>query len=208
MSQRTLYCGLMPCMLNSILAALCACCIGIAAFAQQSSFNFRKLGISEGLHDGTIRCVGQDTFGFIWIGTVAALNRFDGKKVEIFTYDLRDSTTPYSSQPRCMHSDKQGRFWIGYETGLLEYIFKTGTFRKVKTMQTWMLSALTALNDSTMFAGAWNGLIRLNTRTDDTFYYAHSTLPRHAAFKDAIVRDLKFRAPYLYLATSRGLILY
>jgi ligand-binding sensor domain-containing protein len=182
--------------------------MGLAGSAQPSSFNFRKLGISEGLHDGTIRCVGQDTFGFIWIGSVGALNRFDGKKVEVFTYDLADSTTPYSSQPRCMHSDKQGRFWIGYETGLLEYVFQTGAFRKVATMQTWMIAALASINDSTLFVGAWNGLIRLNTRTDDTLYYTNSKLPRHAALKGAVVRDLCFRAPYLYLATNRGLILY
>lgn len=195
-------------MVRSIFIALCLCCIGILAHAQPSSFNFRKLGINDGLHDGTVKCVAQDTFGFIWIGTVGALNRFDSKKVEVFAYDMEDSTTPYSSQPRCMHSDKQGRFWVGYETGLQEYMFATGTFRKVKTMGTWFLSAITTIDDSTMFLGASGGLIRLNTRTDDTFLYVRSQLPRHAALKKARVSDIKYRAPYLYLATNRGLILY
>jgi hypothetical protein len=54
-------------MVRFILIALWVCCAGLPALAQQSSFNFRKLDISEGLHDGTIRCVGQDTFGFIWM---------------------------------------------------------------------------------------------------------------------------------------------
>lgn len=163
-------------------ALMMLCVFGMAvAYAQPPSFNFRRLGISEGLHDGTVRCVGQDTFGFIWIGTVGALNRFDGKKIEVFTYDMNDSTTPYSSQPRCMHSDRQGRFWIGYESGLAEYEFPTGTFRKVRTLEGRSFSSIVSINDSNLFLGSSSGLIRMNSRTDDTFFYFRSSLSRHEA---------------------------
>jgi len=195
-------------MIKSVLIAFLFACICPEVFAQKPSFNFRKLGISEGLHDGTVRCMGQDKFGFIWIGTVGALNRFDSKKVEVFTYDMEDTTTPYSSQPRCMHSDRQGRFWIGYQTGLLEYMFETGSFRKVTTMGNLFLSAITTTNDSTMFLGASAGLIKLNTRTDDTLFYRRSPLQRHAALRQARINDIQYHSPYLYLATSEGLILY
>lgn len=190
-------------------ALMMLCVFGMAvAYAQPPSFNFRRLGISEGLHDGTVRCVGQDTFGFIWIGTVGALNRFDGKKIEVFTYDMNDSTTPYSSQPRCMHSDRQGRFWIGYESGLAEYEFPTGTFRKVRTLEGRSFSSIVSINDSTLFLGSSSGLIRMNSRTDDTFFYVRSSLLRHEALNGTYIRDVELHLPYLYLATSRGLILH
>lgn len=175
-------------------------------FAQPSSYNFRKLGINEGLHDGTVRSIAQDKFGFIWVATAGALNRYDSRKVEVFTFDMDDSTTPYSSQPKCMHSDRQGRFWIGYETGLLEYMFTSGVFRKVRPVQNCWILALASSNDSTIYmAAARKGLIRLNTRTDDTFHYTNSPLKRHSALKGSRVTNLKFKAPYLYMATGNGL---
>lgn len=98
--------------------------------AQYSSLNFHKLDLQNGLHDGTVRCIGQDKFGYIWIGSVGAINRFDGRTVKQFTNIPGDTTSPYGSQPRCIHSDLNGRLWIGTETGLMEYDFKTGTFKK------------------------------------------------------------------------------
>ncbi len=184
------------------------CCASLVAVAQERSYNFRKLGINEGLHDGTVRCVAQDTFGFIWIGTVGALNRFDSKKVEVFTYDMDDTTSPYSSQPRSMHSDKQGRFWVGFETGLTEYMFSTGNFRRVRTLEGRAVYALLSINDSTLLLANNRGLIRFNTRTDDTFWYSHSASPAHAVFRQWKVNDMKYRHPYVYMATNNGLVMY
>lgn len=193
-------------MVRSAIIILLAYCMSMAALAQPSSYNFRKLGINEGLHDGTVRSIAQDKFGFIWIATAGALNRYDSRKVEVFTFDMDDSTTPYSSQPKCMHSDRQGRFWIGYETGLLEYMFTSGIFRKVKPVQNYWILSLASINDSSLFlAAARKGLIRLNTKNDDTFHYENSPLERHKALKGSRVTNLKFKAPYLYMATSKGL---
>ena len=47
------------------------------AFSQSAAINFHKLGFAEGLHDGIIKCIAQDRFGYTWIGTVGAINRFD-----------------------------------------------------------------------------------------------------------------------------------
>ncbi|MBX2904839.1 MAG: histidine kinase [Taibaiella sp.] len=195
-------------MTRSITISFLLCCLSLSLPAQQSSYNFRKLGISDGLHDGAVKCIGQDAFGFIWIATVGALNRYDSRKVEVFTFDMNDSTTPYSSQPKCMLSDKQGRFWIGYETGLLEYKFATGTFRKVPALEKCYIHAIACTNDSTLYLGSPKGLIKLNTRTEDTVFYARSSNPKHAPLAGAKVYDITYKAPYLYLGTNKSLMVY
>lgn len=195
-------------MIKAFVISFLACCAGMASLAQPSSYNFRKLGISDGLHDGAIKCIAQDTFGFIWIASVGGLNRYDSRKVEVFTFDMNDSTTPYSSQPKCMLSDKQGRFWIGYETGLLEYMFATGTFRKVPALRKCFVTALSSINDSILFIGSPKGLIKLNSHTEDTVFFSHSRASRHAALRGARVNDIKYKHPYMYLATNNGLIVY
>jgi ligand-binding sensor domain-containing protein len=191
------------------LAALCCWASLPIAFAQDqpASINFHKMGIAEGLHDGTVRCIGQDRYGYIWIGSVGALNRYDGKNVVHYTRITGDSTSPYGSQPRSIHSDKAGRLWIGFETGLMEYDLDKGIFKKVPGIKDQFISNIFSLNDSVLFVASRRGLIRYNTRTGDTLYFSNSQAPRHTALYKNAVYDIALRNGTLYLATGRGLVL-
>jgi ligand-binding sensor domain-containing protein len=66
----------------------------MTAAAQHSSLNFHKLDLQDGLHDGTVRCIGQDKFGYIWLAVWGAINRFDGKICKAFNKHTSDSTFP------------------------------------------------------------------------------------------------------------------
>jgi len=184
-----------------ILCSICAFSHG------QTAISFHKLGVADGLHDGTVRSIGQDKYGYIWIATVGALNRFDGKNVVQFTNIPGDSTSPYGSQPRCLHSDKKGRFWIGYETGLMEYELDKGVFKKIPEVRDFFVGGIVSTSDSILYLATRRGLIRYNTYTHDTLYYARSELPAHAALFNRAVYDLEQKGDQLYLATSLGLVM-
>lgn len=53
----------------------------------------RFKNVRQGLSHQTVNCFYQDEFGFLWIGTQDGLNRFDGRKFEIFKPDIAN---PYS----------------------------------------------------------------------------------------------------------------
>lgn len=55
--------------------------------------NMRFKDVRQGLSHQTVNCFYQDEFGFLWIGTQDGLNRYDGRKFEVFK---PDNTNLYS----------------------------------------------------------------------------------------------------------------
>ena len=62
----------------------------LAASAQKY---FRSYNKFDGLCDNSVCCVNQDANGFLWIGTLNGLSRFDG---EVFTSFFHDDHNPLS----------------------------------------------------------------------------------------------------------------
>ncbi|GHU99878.1 hybrid sensor histidine kinase/response regulator [Bacteroidia bacterium] len=64
----------------------------------------------------------QDNQGFIWIGTLGALVRFDGMYLEIIRNETGKEQTPPGNFIRVLCNDpKTGIMWIGTENGLCSY---------------------------------------------------------------------------------------
>lgn len=54
-----------------------------------AQFPFPKLKlkyytVADGLSNNNVSCITQDHLGFIWIGTLNGLNRFDGTEFQIY----------------------------------------------------------------------------------------------------------------------------
>ena len=58
------------------------CCL--QTIAQYEEKNFIRYSVKDGLSDNAIRCLQQDEQGYMWIGTDAGLNRFDGNSFKKF----------------------------------------------------------------------------------------------------------------------------
>ena len=56
----------------------------ITAMAIPRDIMVKHLGTEDGLSHQTANAIYQDEFGFIWIGTMDGLNRFDGHKTKVF----------------------------------------------------------------------------------------------------------------------------
>jgi len=56
----------------------------LALHAGIPEMKFRRLDTRNGLSNSQVNCVYRDSRGFVWIGTVYGLNRYDGYRVKTF----------------------------------------------------------------------------------------------------------------------------
>lgn len=96
--------------------------------AQQPPYQFLHLDIQQGLSHNQVNCLLRNQRGFLWIGTMSGLNRYDGYFFKVFRNDVKDSTSLLSNSVLGLSEDPQGRLWVNTSYGLTVYDPQTGRF--------------------------------------------------------------------------------
>ncbi|MFA9392670.1 MAG: two-component regulator propeller domain-containing protein [Prolixibacteraceae bacterium] len=104
--------------------------VSVHSIAQSNSFEFDHYSTNDGLSNGYINTILQDSKGFIWIGTVNGLNRFDGITFKTYYFDLNDSTTIPGSGITSLVEDSTGNIWVMTTDGLCVYDRKKDNFSR------------------------------------------------------------------------------
>ncbi|MAE84667.1 MAG: hypothetical protein CMB80_18150 [Flammeovirgaceae bacterium] len=98
----------------------------------QDNWKFTHLTPDEGLSTGTVNCTLKDSKGFVWIGTVDGLNRYDGYNLKVFKNDKNDPASISGNVVVSLAEDKDGRIWIGTRSnGLNVFDWSTEEFTRV-----------------------------------------------------------------------------
>lgn len=88
---------------------------------------YKVFDTSNGLPDNTVKCITQDSLGFIWMGTFNGLCRFDGE--EFFTYrHCSDNENSIANNHIEAILAAGSDLWIGTESGLNRYSFEEDRF--------------------------------------------------------------------------------
>ncbi len=107
-------------------------CVGTLLMCPSSSlaqqYFFMPLDTRNGLSENHVKCILQDSWGFMWFGTKNGLNRYDGSTVKRYRVDdevLKCGNHNVSA----LYEDAQHHLWVGTDQGV--YIFEpsTETFR-------------------------------------------------------------------------------
>lgn len=75
----------------------------------------QSLTVENGLPQGYVNGIVQDSTGFIWLSTRDGLARYDGYRVKTFHYDPVDSSTIASDVIQTIYLDGENQIWILYE---------------------------------------------------------------------------------------------
>lgn len=118
----------MPLNKNRLFRKLFACIPPILSLllsagvcAQDQNLRFEHLDIMGGLSQNNVFCILQDSRGFIWIGTIDGLNRYDGNGVIIYRNDPRNIKSVSNNCITDIIEDPQGVIWVATRGGLNRY---------------------------------------------------------------------------------------
>ena len=83
---------------------------------------FEHLDLKDGLPDLTLRCMLQDRFGFLWIGTQNGLARYDGYSMVVYQWNPEDPNSLSDNIVNALCEDHAGALWVGtYSGGLNKF---------------------------------------------------------------------------------------
>ena len=77
-----------------------------------------SLGVAEGMSQGFVTSIIQDSRGYMWFGTYDGLNRFDGYTVRRFTTKPFDPWSLQCSFITQLYEDDRQLLWVGTHQGL------------------------------------------------------------------------------------------
>jgi ligand-binding sensor domain-containing protein/signal transduction histidine kinase len=109
--------------LGWVLGAVCA-----GALATPRTLRFERVGLEQGLSQESVLNVLQDKQGFIWFGTQAGLNRFDGYRMTPFRNDPDNAGSLPDNYVTVSYEDDEGRLWFGTKGGLARFDSATQKF--------------------------------------------------------------------------------
>ena len=100
--------------------------------AQTYTLRFERISLEEGLSQGTINTIWQDSQGYMWFGTEDGLNKYDGTQFTVYEHDPEDPLTLSDNFISAIFEDRNGNLWIGTRSGVDRFDRTTGSFTHFK----------------------------------------------------------------------------
>jgi signal transduction histidine kinase/ligand-binding sensor domain-containing protein/ActR/RegA family two-component response regulator len=79
----------------------------------QARFRFEHLTSADGLSNDSVFAILQDHHGFMWFGTQAGLNRYDGYRITQYRHDPTNPNALAEDFITALFEDRRGRIWSG-----------------------------------------------------------------------------------------------
>lgn len=100
--------------------------------AQEQNIKFFHLDMKDGLSNNEVNTIFKDSKGFLWVGTLNGLNKYDGYRFKVYKSEVGDSATLGGNSISGIVEDNSGQIWIGTDDGVCKYNRDTETFTRLK----------------------------------------------------------------------------
>lgn len=158
-----------------IILFFCAFLFGKAGamFGEHQYDRFHEYNISDGLINNKILCLEQDRFGFMWIGTIEGVCRFDGKNFTPFHFGTgAHSLSHFYAQDLVLSPDSN--MWIATPDGLNIYDYNLDSIRVIRK-ELPEGNGLTSNDFTSLFYSENKNRIWIATYWDGINYYDFGT---------------------------------
>ena len=157
----------------------------------------------------------QDKEGFLWIGTLHGLIRFDGYETVLFSHDPLDPTSISANNVDAIGQDSFGRMWVGlndYGLDILDQEHKKFTQVCIPDSLGECFPLITVpdvVADGTtyMWVGSDRGLFKFQTSPDLQLVrrFRHSADDPRSLSDNFVLRTFMDRKGRLWVGTARGI---
>ena len=166
---------------------------------------FKRFYSSNGLPDERIRSIFQDNNGYLWIGTMNGICRYDGYSFKNFFKTKNDSSIS-GNWAYTITQDAAHNIWIGTNEGFSKFDQQKETFinyqlpNRVQTQQSKRVNSLLFDSKGMLWIGGRLGLMQFNPTTNA--FKQFSSAPLNVNVSKIIASENN----YLWVATNNGLI--
>ncbi|NQV41303.1 MAG: hypothetical protein HQ506_03030 [Candidatus Marinimicrobia bacterium] len=141
-----------------------------SAFGQNNTLKFDHLTVANGLSQGSVYAILQDSRGFMWFGTRFGLNRYDGNEFKHFNHDPKNPQSLPGYRVLALLEDHHSALWAATGTGgLARYERDTETFTNFRhdstdpgSLSNDLTTCLYEDSNQTLWVGTKQGLNHLD----------------------------------------------
>ncbi len=150
-------------------------------YSYSQQIEFEHYSNEQGLSNESVNSIIQDKYGFLWIGTDAGLDRFDGYEFKVYGNEIPSSSGLESNEITSLLEDNTGCLWVGTDGGGLyrydrikDRFVRFGNGKNLK--QSLTNQHINYLYDDSqgIWAATDNGLMLINTITKKIFHYRNN----------------------------------
>ncbi|GAA4416712.1 hypothetical protein GCM10023187_48400 [Nibrella viscosa] len=102
---------------------------------QAQPFRVDHIGVDDGLTQGSVYYMLNDSRGFLWFGTQDGLNRYDGHRFRTYRPNRNVEETIWGNNIFGIVEDPAGNLWIGTNEGLNRYNRRSDNFSSFHYLQ-------------------------------------------------------------------------
>lgn len=153
----------------------------LPVLSQGNTLKFDHLSVEDGLSQGAVYTILQDSRGFMWFGTRFGLNRYDGHEFRLFSHDPQDSSSLPAYRVFALFEDHESTLWVATETGgLARYNRNTESFTNFRndpadpsSLSSNHTTCIFEDSAQTLWIGTNNGLNRFDRKLQRFVKYYH-----------------------------------
>ena len=170
------------------------------------SSSFKKLEIG-GLSSSRVLSAGQDSSGFVWIGTDEGLNRYDGNSNKVYRSNISDDRTISGNRIWITHIDKSNALWVGTDRGICYYDEDSEAFTRIETGS----RPIHIIEDeqSLYFTTTKDGVFRISKNTKEVTRYQFDPLDpfslSSSRFSEKQTKPIAIDGETAWVGTTNGL---
>jgi ligand-binding sensor domain-containing protein/signal transduction histidine kinase len=172
---------------------------------------FSHLSTEQGLSQSRVDHMLQDRRGFIWIGTLNGLSRYDGYRFETYKPDPNNPNSLGGLRVFALFEDRSGILWIGVDQELDRFDPVTETFTHFRAdpdnrdSPSGYLEHMTQDRDGMLWLATRNGLDRLDPASGRFTHYRNDPNDPHSLTSNDVRFVLEDRQGTLWVANGAGL---